>query len=344
MVCLRKDGWLAGEVRRRGHSLEIRALGRLPDLGWLCELRRIALANGVSAIHAHEFAMNTRGAMLARWLGVPGVATVHGKAYYHEKWTRRLAFKAASRMTNMVAVSEDIRGHLIKSVGLSPGRVSVIPNGVDTVRFRFDARNRLDMRRRMGVKENEVLLGAVGSYYPVKGHRFLIDAMQKLIVSNRNLKLVLAGQGPLEQELRKQVNETGLEACAQIVGYIEDIPGFLSALDIFVMPSLSEGQPLALLEAAANGRCVVATSVGGIPEVVINRKNGILVPPGDVDALAGALADLLRDPALRQRLSTDAVSAVERDWAIQRAADRYLALLLPLSEQGFDRAGIRGGE
>jgi glycosyltransferase involved in cell wall biosynthesis len=218
---------------------------------------------------------------------------------------------------------------LIKNVGLSPLRASVIPNGVDTMRFRFNAQNRFDLRSRLGVKENEVLLGTVGSYYPVKGHRFLIDAMQKLVVFDRSLKLVMAGQGPLEEELRQQVNEKGLEANVQIVGYVEEIPGFLSALDIFVMPSLSEGQPLSLLEAAANGRCVVATNVGGIPEVVVNRENGVLVPPGDVDALADALASLLGDPVMRQRLSDNAVKTVEKNWAIQRTADRYLVLLFP---------------
>ncbi len=157
LVCLRKEGWLAEEVRRRGLPLAIRPLGRLPDLNWLQELRRLARTYGVTAIHSHEFAMNVRGAMLAKCLGIPSVATVHGKGYYGDKMARRLAYRAASRFTNLVAVSEDIRNNLINLVGIGPHRASVIPNGVDTERFRFDAEKRRIMRARLGVKDSKLL-------------------------------------------------------------------------------------------------------------------------------------------------------------------------------------------
>jgi glycosyltransferase involved in cell wall biosynthesis len=329
LVCLRKEGWLAEEVRLRGLPLEIRPLGRLPDFSWLQELRQIAQIYGVKAIHAHEFAMNVRGGMLAKWLGIPAVATVHGKRYFGDRWARRLAYRLTSRLTNLVAVSEDIRNNLVDLVGISPHRASVIPNGVDTRRFSFNAEKRRIMRARLGVRNNQLLLGTVGSYYPVKGQRFLVDAMQKLTAIAPNVRLVMAGQGPLADELRKQVSEEALERHVQIVGYIEDTPGFLSALDIFVMPSLSEGQPLALLEAAANGRCIVATNVGGISEIITNNESGVLVPPGDVDALANALARLLADPETRHALERNAAT-VQDHWSIQRTADRYLELLFPI--------------
>jgi len=329
MVCLRKEGWLAEEVRRRGLLLEIRPLGRLPDLGWFYDLRHLARTYGVKAIHAHEFAMNVRGTMLAKSLRIPAVATVHGKGYFGDKWSRRLAYRVTSRLANIVAVSEDIRNYLINLGRISPLRASVIPNGVDTRHFRFNAEKRRVIRQQLGVQDNQLLLGTVGSYYPVKGHRFLIDAMQKLVGIDRNVKLVMAGQGPLAEELRKQINDRALGENVQVVGYVEDTPGFLSALDIFVMPSLSEGQPLALLEAAANGRCIVATNVGGIPEIIVNGESGVIVSPGDVDALADALARLLIEPEIRRALATNAAIRMQKYWSIQRTADRYLALLFP---------------
>lgn len=329
LVCLRKEGWLADEVRRRGLPLEIRPLGRLPDLKWLHELRRVARTYGVMAIHSHEFAMNVRGAVLAKWLGTPSVATVHGKGYYGEKWTRRLAYRITSRLTKLVAVSEDIRNNLITPVGINPHRTSVIPNGVDTERFRFDAEKRQIMRARLGVRDDQLLLGSVGNYYPVKGHRYLVDAMARLITVNRNVKLVMAGQGPLADELRKRAIEKAVGKHIQIVGYIEDTPGFLSALDIFVMPSLSEGQPLALLEAAANGRCIVATNVGGIPELLVDGETGVIVPPGDADALFNALARLMAEPDMRTVLAAGATATAQKRWSIRRTADRYLELLFP---------------
>lgn len=327
LVCLRKEGWLAGEVRRRGLPLEIRPLGRLPDLGWLRELRQIAVTYGVTAIHAHEFAMNVRGALLGRLLGIPAVATVHGKGYYGDTPARRLAYRAASRMTNLVAVSEDIRNHLVSGVGVPPQRVSVIPNGVDAERFRFDTEKRRSMRSCLRISDDCLLLGTVGSYYPVKGHRFLIDAMKHLTAIVPRIKLVMAGQGPLEDELRHQAADSGVGEQVRIVGYIEDTPALLSALDIFVMPSLSEGQPLALLEAAVNGRCIVATAVGGIPEIVVNGESGALVPPGDATALAVALARLATAPETRCLLAGNAAKTVLERYSMQRTADRYLALL-----------------
>ena len=329
LVCLRKEGWLAGEVRRRGLPLEIRPLGSLPDLKWLQELRLLAQSYDVKAIHAHEFAMNVRGAILAKWLGIPSVVTVHGKGYYDDKIARRMAYRLISRVTHMVAVSDDIRKHLMQQVGICSDFVSVIANGVDTKQFRYDEEKRRVMRARFAVQDDQLLLGTVGSYYPVKGHRYLIDAVHKMLAVGSNVKLVMAGQGPLDKELHKQISEKSLENNVQLVGYIEDTPGFLSSLDIFVMPSLSEGQPLALLEAAANGRCIVATNVGGIPEIIRDNQSGVIVPAADAEALADALARLFYEPETRRLLANNALSMVKAHWSIQRTADRYLSLLLP---------------
>lgn len=328
-ICLRKEGWLAGEVRRRDLPLKIIPIGALPDVCWLRELRQLTRNFGVTAIHAHEFAMNVRGAMLGIWLGIRVVATVHGKGYYGEKWLRRQAYRLTSRSAWLVAVSEDIRQQLIKACGVNSRRVRVILNGVDTERFQYNEQKRRLFRERFGIRNDQLLLGTVGSYYPVKGHRFLIEAMKGIVGVNHNVKLVMAGQGPLADELRKQAEDSALGECINIVGYVEDTPGFLSALDIFVLPSLSEGLPLALLEAAANRRCIVATDVGGTPEIIVHKENGILVQPGDAKALRDALVELF-DPRTRFSLAANAFATVTRDWSIQRTADRYLELLLAL--------------
>lgn len=329
VVCLRKDGWLAAEVRRRGLPLAILPLGRLPDLGWLLRMRRLAAREGIAAIHSHEFAMNVRAALLARSLDIPAVATVHGKNYYADSRARRLAYRVSSVLARLVAVSSDIGRHLTEVVGVDPARITVIPNGIDMERFRRDLRKRLEVRGHFGVGDDELLLGTVGSYYDVKGHRFLIEALHRLCAVHGNLRLVMAGRGPLADRLTRLAEERGLQGRVQLAGYIEDTPGFLSALDIFVMPSLSEGHPLALLEAAATGCCIAASDVGGIPEIVANGDSALLVPPGDVDALVAALASLLADPALRRSLAAKAAAVVQQRWTIQRAADQYLALLLP---------------
>ena len=328
MVCLRKDGWLADEVRKRGLPLEIEPIKKLPDFNWLRKLKQLSKARKVTAIHAHEFAMNVRGALLGRYLGVPVVATVHGRGYYVEKWVRRQAYRFVSRTANLIAVSEDIRRQLISQCGVKPHRASLILNGVDIARFEPDEKKRRVFRNLFDVSDNQLLLGCIGSYYPVKGHHYLIEAMKELTAIDKNVKLVLAGQGPLGEELQKQAAESGLKDFVVIAGYIEDTPGFLNALDIFVMPSLSEGLPLALLEAAAAKRCILTTNVGGIPEVVTHMESGWLVPPGKVEALTDALI-ALRDPQMRMTMASRAYVKVKKSWSLQHTADRYLSLLLP---------------
>jgi len=340
MVCLRKEGWLAGEVRRRNLPLVISPLGRLPDLAWLRRMRGIALEKGVSGIHAHEFAMNVRGGLLASRLRVPCVATVHGRGYFDQKRSRRLAYRVTSRLAGLVAVSEDIRQQLIAS-GVSPKRVRVLANGVDVGRFAFDPEKRRRVRAGFGFSDHDVLLGSVGSYYPVKGHRYLIDAMKTLVETFSRVRLVLAGQGPLAEDLRKQAAALGLASRVQVTGYVEDTVGLLSALDLFVLPSLSEGQPLALLEAGANGRCIVASRVGGVPEILTDRENALLVEPGSADLLAQALAHLIANRSERERLGTNVERTIRCHWSIRSVADRYLELLLPdrnLKQSGLEQA------
>ena len=339
MVCLRKDGWLAEEVRRRGLTLIIEPLGGLPDLTWLRKLRRCSIDSGVSAIHAHEFAMNVRGALLGKWLGVPVVATVHGKGYYGDKWSRKVAYKLTSKIANLVAVSADIREHLARQCNLDAQSVEVIPNGIDVDCFRFDPEKRKYFREHFDVLDSTLLIGTLGSYYPVKGHSYLITAMKDLVAINSNVKLVLAGQGPLQNDLQKMAVTSGIEDFVSVVGYMEDTAGFLSAIDVYVMPSLSEGLPLALLEAAAGGRCIVASRVGGIPEVIIHQEHGILVPPMATKALANALIELC-DPVKRLQFGSSAATTVNENWSIQKTADRYLELLLPKSIQ--DVSVLRG--
>ncbi|PNU19976.1 hypothetical protein C2E25_09910 [Geothermobacter hydrogeniphilus] len=341
IVCLRKEGWLAGEVRRRNLPLVISPLGRLPDLAWLRRMRGIALEKGVSGIHAHEFAMNVRGGLLASRLRVPCVATVHGRGYFDEKLSRRLAYRLTSRTTRLVAVSEDILRQLVSAAGVSRKRVRVLANGVDVERFAFDPEKRRRVRAGFGFSDQDVLLGSVGSYYPVKGHRHLVAAMKTLVETFSRVRLVLAGQGPLAEDLRKQAAALGLASRVQVTGYVEDTGGLLSALDLFVLPSLSEGQPLALLEAGANGRCIVASRVGGVPEILTDRENALLVEPGSADLLAQALAHLIANRSERERLGANAERTIRCHWSIRSVADRYLELLLPdpdLKKSGLEQA------
>ena len=138
IVCLRKNGWLASEVKKRNISLLVEPLGCFPDVLWLYRMVKHIRFHGIGCIHSHEFAMNIHSAILGKCLGVPVVTTVHGKKYYGEKSSRRMAYRLAANSTNMVAVSKDIHRYLVKNLGIDSDKIKVIGNGVDTNLFKPD--------------------------------------------------------------------------------------------------------------------------------------------------------------------------------------------------------------
>jgi glycosyltransferase involved in cell wall biosynthesis len=327
VVCLIREGWLARECRAAGHDVVINPLTARLDVGYIARLHALIRERRASGVHAHEFACSVHGAIAATLAGVPCVATVHGRAYYGETRARRTAIRLASRLASMTAVSEDIRAYLVAECGVHPDRVTVVPNGLQLRDYqRVDAR-RDSARAQASVREGDLVIGALGSYYPVKGHRDLVEAMPQVLAAFPRAVLLLAGQGALASALAEQAEALGVSSRVRVVGYQADPRDFLAALDLFVMPSHSEGMPLALLEAAAMARPIVATAVGGMPQLIEDGMSGLLVPPADPAALARAITRLLGDHALAARCAREASARVTTRWSIDRVAERYAALL-----------------
>ena len=331
LICLRKPGWLAEEVARRGFAYEIVPLEGRVSLSWLIRMRRLVQRRRVTAIHAHEFYMNLYGTLLGVVTHRPVVTTVHGQNYYPDRAYRRWLYAAASRCSRMVAVSDDLRRFLQQKLGPLGGPVQLIRNGIDVAEYRHAQARRDARRETLGLSRQDRLIVSVGSYYDVKGHAFLIDAVQRLASrdprSLSGVRLVIVGQGPLHASLQARVRSLGLIDCIDVPGYVDDVPELLAAADVFALPSLFEGLPLSLLEAAASRCAIVASAVGGIPEVVREGQSGLLVPPRDADALADALARVLEEPDLRRRLACEAERLVEHCWSFEETAQHYLDLM-----------------
>jgi glycosyltransferase involved in cell wall biosynthesis len=332
---------LAKELRARGH--EVRPVGLAAGTGWLgarfrdagfepasFELRHpvdFAAVRALTAIlrefradvvHSHEFTMAIYGAAAARRAGARHVITMHGGLYYAGAWRRRAALRWAARRSDaLVGVSRATAAALERNLGVRAPLLHVIPNGIP---LRTGARDRV--RRELALDPGELLLVAVGNLYPVKGHAVLLDALATL-GDAPPWRLAIAGRGEEESRLRACAPSAGIGARVHLLGFRDDVQDILAAGDLFVMPSLSEGLPLALVEAMSFGLPVVVSGVGGIPEVVTDGVDGLLVPPSDSTALAAALRTLLGDPALRRRLGTAARARALRDYAITTMADRY---------------------
>jgi glycosyltransferase involved in cell wall biosynthesis len=305
-AALIRDRWLGATLRGRGVPVTILRYASHRFAVTLRDLVKLIRARGVAVLHTHEFFMNTLGLMASRLTGVPFVATVHGRNYYSDRARRRIAYRLIGRFAGrLVTVSEANKRFLAERVGIPPRRVQVIPNGVP-LDDKASAAARSALRESLGLNQDHAIIGTLGSLYPVKGHSYLIDAAPAILGRFPQAVLLIVGQGGLREELEADAARLGIAARVRFLGHREDVHDLLSIYDIFVLPSLSEGMPLALLEAMAAGLPAVASQVGGVTEVLEDRKTGFLVPPGDSRALADAIMTLLGNPPLANELAAAA--------------------------------------
>jgi glycosyltransferase involved in cell wall biosynthesis len=240
----------------------------------------------------------------------------HGFTPFNEK--RRRICRLLGRVTDLsLAVSQGVKDYLVEQVGLDPAKVRVVPNGVDLAAMDA-ARPGPAVRQELGLPENVPLIGLVGRLdHWGKGHKELLEAMAAL-KERYPVQALMVGGGRREAEMRETAAGLGLAGQAHFLGPRRDVPDLLQAMDIFVLPSYSEGVSLALLEAMAAGRPVIASAVGGTPEVVTDGLTGLLIPPRDAAALAGALERLLGDPAGAKKLGEKARKHVEESYSLER--------------------------
>lgn len=295
IVGMFRTGWLQEECDRLGVKTMVIPLTGIGGVGWIRDCRRFIRRERVDLVHAHEFSAIVLGWIVAMLVGIPFVATVHGKNYYWEKRRRRIAYRVISRFGTMVAVSENLKEFLCQKVGIADTRVRVIYNGVDAVQ-KLSEEEIDSCKSELGVVGCYPILGVVGSLYEVKGHKYLLDALPDVVKQWPKSVLLIIGRGDLEAPLKNQADEQKISAHVRFLGMRHDVPRLLSVMDAFVLPSLSEGLSMALLEAMDAGKPVVATRVGGNPELTVHGRTGFLVEPKDVKSLATHILRLIDDP------------------------------------------------
>jgi len=332
------EGWLGRELERSGVAIEHFRLERpfSPAFaGWLhAALRR----HRVMVAHSHEFTMAVYGAWAARRAGIPHVITMHGNAYYAERLRRRLAMRAAVGLSGRtVAVSLPLARRLARDLWIPRSRVAMIPNGVPRV-----PPGRTTLREELGLRPDDRLLVSVGNLYPVKGQRHLVDALAALARLHPTVHVAIAGRGDLESALSAQARDHGVGERLHLLGLRSDIAAILAAADVFVLPSLSEGLPLALLEAMFAGCPIVASDVGEVGAVLAGGEAGVLVPPGDPTALAAAIGGLLSDPSRARELGARAALRAAAEYDVSQMVRRYLDTYHELIRTPRDRAAAGG--
>ena len=325
VCCIHHAGPMTEEIRATGARVDV--LGLTPgvrrpfDLGgvrrYFRELR--------PAI-AHTFLMTGSlygrlGAILER---VPIVIGTEVNVYARKLRRHILAERLLLAGTDRVVVSaEMVRDFYLRQLRANPAKVEVIYNAVDWEQLNRTM-TRQDVRASLGMPDAAKVAGIIARLNPQKGHAYLFDALAQTPGLD-DVHLIVVGDGELRADLERRTQAVGLTGRVHFVGGRRDLGNLLGAMDVFTLPSLWEGLPLSLVLAMGAGMPVVTTPVGGVAEVVVAERNGLLVPPGDAAALGAALARVFGDVGLRERLGRDAM-AVRPRFGVKQYVDAVVTL------------------
>ena len=315
---LRSQGIQHLDLRRRGR-FDVAAFGRL-----VAFLRR----ERIDVLHAHMFGSNLWGSIFGRLAGVP-VVVVHEQTWSYEGQALRkfLDGRVIARLADaFVAVSERDRERMIALEGVPSQKIVLLPNPY--VPRQREPEQSLDVRERFGIAADAPVVGTVAVLRPQKALHVLVDAFHSLAETLPDAQLVIGGHGPCGPELERQAMRLGIRDRVHFAGYLEDVAGFLSGVDVAAMSSDYEGSPLFALECMAHRTPLVTTDVGNIAETLVDGQGVQVVPRGDAHALAHALEDLLRDPAKR-RAQADLCSQSSPQPRVRRSRSPALRALPP---------------
>jgi sugar transferase (PEP-CTERM/EpsH1 system associated) len=343
VVCLTRYTEFADKITRPG--VELYALGKPPGLGLSTHLKFFALMRRLRPAIVHTYNLSAlEYAFTAALAGVPvRVHAEHGRDASDPEGTNRkhnfLRRRVAPFVDRFVPVSDDLNRWLDKVVGIPAAKTQFIKNGVDTDKFALPA-----AAGPSPWSHEDFVIGTVARVQDIKNHRALVEAfvrLREMMPAQRDrLKLSIVGDGPLLPSLRAQVAAAGLEDAVWLPGARTDIPAVLQSFSLFALPSLAEGTPVSLLEAMASGLPVVASRVGGIPEVVTEGEHGALVPAGDVGALAAALARYSSDPALARTHGAAGRIRVEQRFSMRAMLTAYTGLYDALCRRKLGRQSL----
>jgi glycosyltransferase involved in cell wall biosynthesis len=350
---------LAMALHRKGHEVEVacsvsgglsepleaagvpvwplarRLVKRRVSVAYARGIRRLLGERRFDLVHAHIFASAIAAAIATLGKGVPLVITEHTEASWQTWRTRRVSRWAHRRAKRVIAVSTPIERRLIERDGVPPHLVTRIPNAVIPASDEPpDPAGPLPDAWVEGP-----LVGVVARLQPEKGVANFLKAAARVSEISPRARFLVVGDGPLREELLNLVEHLGISERVRFLGYRTDSRALMGLMDLLVVPSLTEGSPLIVLEAMAAGVPVVASAVGGIPDQVRHGREGILVPPDDPDALGDALGALLRDPAYARRLGEAGRRRTENEFSHETLVRRIEAVY----RTAIDGAAAPGG-
>lgn len=329
LLATRQHAKLAERARNAGIPVFTLPFKGKFDLRTILPLCRLARRERVDIINTHSGNDSWSGGLAARLAGIPLVRTRHLNLPLKRSWHNFVHELPAC----IVTCGETMRQQLEDDCGFAPDKLASIPTGVDFEQF-APKKTRAAVRAELGFGDSEWLILMVGVIRGVKRHDVALKAFARLYSQHPQARLVLAGEGPMRSDMEQLAAELGITAAVCFLGHRDDVPDLMAAADCSLLTSRSEGVPQVVTQALGLGLPTVATAVGGVPELVIDGKTGLLAPSGDDAAVAAALARLIEAPALAQTLGQAARA---------HARSRYsLAFMLDATENLYARILAEG--
>jgi len=356
VCCLHRPGRLAKQVEAMGVPVVSLGIGRIYEPGALRAARRFQeLLRGyrIQLLHTYLVSANVYGTLVGRLARVPLIVTSRRDMGFSRTWRLALLERwlVNGLADRIVTVCEGVRRRATREFGVEPEKVVTIPNGIDPMAW-FPRPPDPALREACGIAADDRVVGIVSVLTPVKGHRYFLEAAMRVAWDRPAVKFLVVGDGPLRTDCERLARELGIGDRVIFAGSQPDTAPYLALMDVVVCSSLSEGMSMSLLEAMAMAKPVVATRVGGNPEVVADGATAILVPARDGLALAKQILRLLDEPETARRMGQAGRARVEREFdvraMVRRMEDLYTALLRgpraqpALAGNAESPAGVRG--
>lgn len=324
VIACQPDSQILREAQAEGLLTVPMRIRKGLDVAGIARCVRAIRTHGIDIVHTHSSPDAWTCGMAARLAGVRVVRSRHLSTPVKRRWSSRFVY---GRLADRVITSgQAIKDHLVQAAAVDPGRIVSIPAGIDVRRF-APVENAQAVRRELGLADTDFVVGIVAILRSWKGHAYLIDAVHRLAARNIPVKLLIVGTGPQEDALKRKVRELDADSHVLMLGHRTDVPRLTSAMDCSVLPSTrNEATSQALPQALAMKVPVIATAVGGLPEVVIHQETGLLVPPSNADALCAALAWVRQHPTEAKLMAERGYTRVHAHFTLEKMVDRTEAI------------------
>jgi glycosyltransferase involved in cell wall biosynthesis len=328
IACIDGDVGAIGQTLEAEHGIKIHATQRAPgfDLRTILWLRRLIKSGGFDVVHCHQYSPYTYG-WFAHWgTGARVMFTEHGRFHpdQHRKKARLINPIIARTSSALVAISRATRDALVEYEYLPRNRIDVIYNGIAPLTV--DATHRETLRQELGLATDETVIGTVARLDAVKNQAMMIRATRALRDQNHKVRLLLVGDGPERAALQALTADMELEASVIFTGFQSQPADYLSLMDVFLLPSFTEGTSMTLLEAMSLSIPTVATSVGGTPEIVADGETGILTESDNLSEFTSALKRLLEQSATREQMANKAKQRFSERFLVAQMVEQYQKL------------------